>query len=254
MVNHNSLPPFFNSKSKGGKKQMSISSRRRKARFDKSVQLKTISPLTDGQEATFEAFSEGYNLMLHGVAGTGKTYISLYLALKEVLAGKYQEVVIVRSAVPARDQGFLPGSLEEKSNVFEAPYKAICNDLLGQNNGYDNLKQSFAINFMTTSYDRGITLNDAIIVVDELQNFRFEELDTIITRCGKNCRIIFCGDINQSDLYKANDKTGLPLFFGILQDMESFDFIEFGLEDIVRSGLVKEYITAKFKKGLEKQL
>lgn len=236
------------------KTTMASISKRKRNRVDRSLVLQDIRPLTDGQTDTFEAFKEGYNLILHGSAGTGKSYLSLYLALKELMADNYAKIFIVRSAVPSRDQGFLPGTLQEKSAVFEAPYKAICNKLFGSNAAYDTLKETDVLEFMTTSYNRGITIDNAIIIVEECQNFKFEELDTIITRCGNNCRMIFNGDTNQTDLFKKDDKSGLAQFAGIIQDMDEFEFIEFGIEDIVRSGLVKSYLTAKYKKYTQKEL
>jgi phosphate starvation-inducible protein PhoH len=243
---------LFYSKSK--EKGALIMSKRKRSRFDSTVILKDIQPLTDGQSDTFEAFKEGYNLMLHGVAGTGKSYLSLYLGLKELLAGNFETIYIIRTAVPTRDQGFLPGNLEEKSSVFEAPYKAICNSLLGNGNAYNMLKEKGALVFMTTSYVRGITLDNAFIIVEECQNYRFEELDSIITRCGQNCRIIFNGDTNQPDLFKANDKSGLSEFVSLIKDMDEFDFVEFGVDDIVRGGLVKSYLTVKYRKLQQKEL
>ena len=199
---------------------------------------------------TFRSFFEGKNLLLHGVAGTGKTYISLYLALNEVLKGNngLEKIIILRSVVPSRDMGFLPGNIKEKTRVFEDPYREICDDLFGRGDGYDILKNKFLINFATTSYLRGITFRNAIIIVDESQNMNYHELDTVITRIGDNCRVIFCGDFRQSDLLKQ-ERTGLIDFMKIIDKMGCFDKIEFGVHDIVRSALVKNYIVSKMELG-----
>ena len=181
------------------------------------------------------------NLVLHGCAGTGKTFISCYLAFDDMTKNQYEKLVIIRSAVPTRDIGFLPGTEKEKSSVYEEPYYDIAIDLFERGDAYQILKTKRLVHFMTTSYIRGITLRDAIILIDECQNMSFHELDSIITRVGENCRVIFCGDFSQSDL-KQN---GMKEFFEILASMNRFDFIEFGVEDIVRSGFVKEYIIAK---------
>lgn len=208
-----------------------------------------IEPLTDNQSRAFREYGTNKNLLLHGIAGTGKSFISLYLALKEVLSptSEYKKVVIVRSVVPTRDMGFLPGSQKEKIKVYEAPYYIICTELFGRGDAYDILKQKNVCEFISTSFIRGTTLNDCIVVVDEMQNMTGHELDSVITRIGKNSKIIFCGDFRQSDLTKDQERNGLKDFLRVLNSMRSFAYIEFDEEDIVRSGLVKEYIVTKDK-------
>mgnify|MGYP003644318067 FL=1 len=200
--------------------------------------LREIEPLTRNQ---LKAFESNQHLVLHGLAGTGKTFISSYLAFDDMIKYKFQKLVIIRSAVPTRDIGFLPGTEKEKASVYEEPYKDIANDLFGRGDAYEILKQKRLVEFMTTSFIRGITLRDAVILIDECQNMSFHELDSIITRMGENCRIIFCGDFRQADL-KGN---GIKDFFQILKRMQVFTFIEFEVEDIVRSEFVKTYIIAK---------
>ena len=202
------------------------------------LELAEIEPLTRNQLIAFES---SQNLVLHGCAGTGKTFISSYLAFDDMTKNMYEKLVIIRSAVPTRDIGFLPGTEKEISSVYEEPYRDISIDLFSRGDAYQILKTKGLVHFMTTSYIRGITLRDAVILIDECQNMTFHELDSIITRVGENCRVIFCGDFSQSDL-KQN---GMKEFFEILASMNRFDFIEFGVEDIVRSGFVKEYIIAK---------
>lgn len=206
--------------------------------------LKEIEPLTKSQVAVFDSDK---HLMLHGCAGTGKTFISLYLALDDLQKEEYSRIVLVRSAVPTREMGFLPGTEDEKSKVYEAPYVSIMQELFSRgDNPYGQLKQKGVINFLTTSYIRGTTFNDSVIIVDECQNMTFHELDSIITRVGKNCRIIFCGDFFQSDLKNS----GLKDFIEIIKDMYEFNFIEFGISDIVRSDFVRSYLTEKYTKGI----
>ncbi len=207
-------------------------------------ELRKISPLTPNQERTFNAYNNGYNLILHGYAGTGKSYISLYLALKEILSGSliYDKIVIVRSVVPSRDIGFLPGSIKEKIKVYEEPYKEICDELFGRVDGYDVLKMKQLIEFTTTSFLRGTTFNNAIVIVDELQNMTFPELDTVMTRMGEHSKVIFCGDFRQTDLTKEAEKSGIKHFINITKKMSRFEYVEFEKQDIVRSGLVKDYI------------
>lgn len=229
------------------KKQRRIAARQAQNQLQRGLDLKHISPLTDNQERTFEAFSRGKNLLLHGSAGTGKSFISLYLSLEEIMEGdgRYNKVVILRSVVPTRDMGFLPGSAKEKAKVYEAPYAAICNELFGRGDAYEILKTKNMIDFQTTSFVRGITLNDCIVLVDEVQNMTYQELDSVITRIGDNCRVVFSGDFKQSDLIRDAERSGLLTFMKILKRMNMFENIEFTKEDIVRSDLVKSYIIAK---------
>ena len=221
--------------------------KRRKTLAGASLELREIEPLTRNQLVAFES---NKNLVLHGLAGTGKTFISCYLAYDDMSKGSYQNLVIIRSAVPTRDIGFLPGTEKEKGSVYEEPYKDIATDLFSRGDAYEILKQKGLVHFMTTSFIRGITLRDAVIIIDECQNMSFHELDSIITRMGENCRVIFCGDFRQSD-FKANDeKNGIKNFMKIIKNMKQFSFIEFTESDIVRSALVKSYIINKLELGI----
>lgn len=215
----------------------------------------TVSSVTDNQKRAFQEYKNDKNLFLYGAAGTGKTFITLYLALQEVLRNetKFDCVYIVRSAVPTREIGFLPGDEEDKTALFQVPYQNMVKFMFEQPNEqafsmlYDRLKNQGSLMFLTTSFLRGITLDNAIIIVDEAQNLTFHELDTIITRVGMDSKIMFCGDFFQSDLQKNVDKAGMQHFMKILRGMDSFANIEFTLGDIVRSGMVKEYLISKIK-------
>jgi phosphate starvation-inducible PhoH-like protein len=211
--------------------------------------LSPITPLTENQQKTFDTFRRGKHLMLHGYAGTGKTFISIFLALENIFSekgSKYKKIVVVRSVVPSRDMGYLPGSINEKIRAYEEPYEEICDSLFGESHtGYRILKDRGLFEFTTTSYLRGVTFSDSIVIVDEMQNMTFQELDTVMTRIGENCRIIFCGDFRQTDLTKDADKVGLHKFMDILNKLKGFEYIEFGRDDIVRSSIVKDYIIAR---------
>lgn len=215
-------------------------------------ELKKIEPLTENQKLSFEQYDKGKNLMLHGIAGTGKSFISLYLALNEIINGNgnYNKVIIVRSVVPTRDMGFLPGNNKEKTKVYEAPYYAICTELFGRGDAYEILKQKGMVDFISTSFIRGITLNNCIIIVDEIANMTLHELDSVITRVGRNCKIIFSGDFRQSDFTREHEKNGLIDFMKIINRMKSFAFIDFDENDIVRSSMVKDYIIQKDRLGI----
>jgi len=221
----------------------------RKIRID---DLDTLEPLTQKQRETISAYRKDKNLLLHGIAGTGKTFLALSLAFEEVLdpSNDYDFVGIVRSTVPTREMGFLKGDDKEKIAVYEAPYSAICGELFGIPDAYECLKTQGAVQFMSTAFIRGLTLNNCVIIVDEFENLSFHELDSIITRMGKNSKIIFCGDYTQSDLTKTNERNGCLDFMKILKDMKRFEFLEFGIEDIVRGDTVRDYIISKYKLGL----
>lgn len=226
--------------------QLVVTNNKLKIRLD---DMKTIEPLTENQRSFFEAYDDSKVMMLLGVAGTGKTYIAVYHALEEVLerSSNYDKLVIVRSAVPSRDIGHLPGDEKEKTEVYTQPYVTICQDLFKRSDAYQRLVEQKVIHFMITSFIRGTTLDDAIIIVDECQNMTDMELNSIITRVGERSKIIFCGDFRQTDLYKKTDMSGLKKFMTIADMMPSFKIFEFGIEDIVRSELVKEYIIARLK-------
>jgi phosphate starvation-inducible protein PhoH and related proteins len=209
--------------------------------------LQNLKPLTKNQERVFDSYKEKYNLVLSGAAGTGKTFLALYLGLKDVLTkgNSLEKVVLIRSALPTRDMGFLPGEKEEKEAAYMDPYISTVNELFQDKEAWKKMIQFNNIEFMTTSFIRGITLNDSVVIVDEAQNCNFHELCSIITRIGKNCKVILCGDYYQSDFVKQNDKSGLYAFINILNNMKSFDHIEFEWKDIVRSGLVRDFIMTK---------
>ena len=220
--------------------------------------LVDITPLTDNQKILFDTYNQQKNIVAYGVAGTGKTFITLYNALKDVLSETtpYERVYIVRSLVSTREIGFLPGDHEDKADIYQIPYKHMVKYMFQMPSDadfemlYGNLRSQETIKFWSTSFIRGTTLDNAIIIVDEFQNLNFHELDSIITRVGENSKICFCGDATQSDLTKTNDRNGIVDFMNILRKMVSFDIIEFDVNDIVRSGLVKEYIVAKLQSGM----
>jgi len=219
--------------------------------------LVDIDPLNDNQKRLFDSYKEGKHLVAYGCAGTGKTFITLFNALKDVLDENtpYERIYLVRSLVSTREIGFLPGSHEDKADIYQIPYKNMVKYMFQMPSDadfemlYGNLKSQETIKFWSTSFLRGTTLDNAIVIADEFQNMNFHELDSIITRVGENTKICFCGDARQSDLQKMNEKNGIVDFMSILRKMPSFDIIEFGIDDIVRSGLVKEYIIAKMETG-----
>ena len=213
------------------------------------IDLESKFNLTSTQQQVIDAYDNGNHLVLHGLAGTGKTFLSTYLALGEIQDGVYEKLHIIRSAVPTRDIGFLPGNSRQKIQVYEDPYRQICSELYGRGDAYDILTQKNYVEFVSTSFIRGTTFRNSIILVDEINNMNFHELDSVITRVGPNCRIILCGDYRQTDLRSSDERAGLKQFLKILNNIESFTHFEFGIEDIVRSGIVKEYIIGKTEAG-----
>ena len=231
---------------------------RRKKPYNADMMI-PIEALTENQKKLFASLDEGKNVYTYGVAGTGKTFVVLYHALKEVLdpITPYNRLVIVRSLVSTREIGFLPGDHDDKSSLYQIPYKNMVKYMfeLPTDNDFEmlwgNLKTQESVKFWSTSFVRGTTLDDCIMIVDECQNLNFHELDSIITRVGENCKIHFCGDAAQTDLVKTNEKNGILDFMKILAAMPEFDCIEFGIEDIVRSGLVKSYILNKLALSID---
>ena len=220
--------------------------------------MRDIEPLTANQQSLFDAYAKGKHLVAYGCAGTGKTFITLYNALKDVLDPNtpYDKVYIVRSLVATREIGFLPGDHEDKSSLYQIPYKHMVKYMFEMRTEadfqmlYGNLKTQGTIDFWSTSFIRGTTFDKAVIIVDEFQNLNYHELDSIMTRVGEDTKIMFCGDATQTDLLKQNERNGIHDFMRVLRLMSSVDIIEFGVEDIVRSGLVKEYILAKMELNL----
>ncbi|WJZ48280.1 PhoH-like phosphate starvation-inducible [Synechococcus phage DSL-LC02] len=235
---------------------MSAKQMRRKKPINSDF-LTDIEPLTENQRKLFSAYKQGKNLFAYGAAGTGKTFITLYNALREVLdeVTPYDKIYIVRSLVATREIGFLPGDHEDKSSLYQIPYKNMVKYMFEMSTDqefemlYGNLKAQETISFWSTSFIRGTTFDRSIIIVDECQNLNFHELDSIITRVGEDCKIMFCGDATQTDLIKTNERNGIIDFTRILQAMPEFECIEFGVDDIVRSGLVKSYIVNKMNLG-----
>tara|TARA_Y100000356_G_scaffold121552_1_gene114959 strand:+ start:401 stop:1111 length:711 start_codon:yes stop_codon:yes gene_type:complete len=220
--------------------------------------LTTIKGITDSQKVVFDTWKKGKNQFLFGSAGTGKTFISLYLALNDIfdLKKPYDKVVLVRSLIPTREIGFLPGDEEDKAALYQVPYQNMVQFMFEMpneqsfNNLYDRLKGQGSLYFLSTSFLRGLTFDNAIIIVDECQNMNFHELDTIITRVGQDSKIVFCGDFDQTDLVKQNERNGLHDFMRILEEMDEFNVTEFTLGDIVRSGFVRSYLINKTKLGI----
>ena len=220
--------------------------------------LAVIKPVTDSQQTVFDTWKEGKNQFLFGCAGTGKTFVSLYLALQQVLKNEtpYDKVIVVRSLIPTREIGFLPGDEEDKAALYQVPYANMMQFMFEQPNEqaftmlYDRLKSQGSFYFMSTSFLRGLTFDNSIIIVDECQNLNFHELDTIITRVGQDSKIFFCGDFGQSDLTRLNERNGLMDFLQILHEMDEFNCTEFNIGDIVRSGFVRSYLIQKTKLGM----
>ena len=245
-------------KSKKQPTMVGLSSRQMRKKPIGKEHLLEIKPLTPAQDKVFEAWDNKKHLFLFGAAGTGKSFITMYLALRDILDEKtpYNKLYIVRSLVPTREIGFLPGDHDDKSLLYQIPYKNMVKYMFEMRTEadfqmlYGNLKTQGTIDFWSTSFIRGTTFDKAIIIVDEFQNLNYHELDSIMTRVGEETKIMFCGDATQTDLIKQNERNGIHDFMRVLRLMSSVDIIEFGVEDIVRSGLVKEYILAKMELNL----
>jgi len=217
------------------------------------ISIKNIQPLTDNQKKVFDCYDEGNNLVLSGSAGSGKSFLAMYLALKDLIRTNnpcYNKIIIIRSAVPSRDIGFVPGTLEEKSKIYQDPYKQIVNELSGRGDAWHFLINKEIIEFQTTSFLRGLTFSDCIIIFDEFQSATFHEIDTVLTRIGENCRFFLCGDYNQNDLSIKREKSGFQDAIKILRNITYVSEVQFTIDDVVRSGFVKNYLSEKEKLGL----
>lgn len=214
--------------------------------------LHEVNPLNKTQSKVFDSFDEGNHLVLSGSAGTGKSFLALYLSLKELMTknSHYKKIIIIRSAVPTRDLGFVPGTLEEKSKIYQDPYKNIVNQLMGRGDSWYLLLSKEIVEFQTTSFLRGLTFTDSILIFDEFQSATFHEIDTVLTRVGENCRFIFCGDFNQNDLSIKREKSGFQEIMQILNRINTVEEIKFTIDDVVRSGFVRSYLMEKEKLGL----
>ncbi len=209
------------------------------------LSIKHIEPMTWAQTDMMEAYARGANVVATGSAGTGKSYIASYLALNTLLQRQVGKIIVVRSAVPTRDMGHLPGSLQEKSEIYTIPYKQIFNDLCENGTAWDILVKKNMVEFITTSYVRGITLENCVIIIDEFQSMTSHELYSVLTRTGKDSRIIVCGDTKQTDLDGRREKSSFEWFMGVVQKMPAwFHQTNFLKEDIVRSDFVKALIMA----------
>ena len=206
-----------------------------------------VEPLTPNQVKAFKAYEQSKSLVLAGSAGTGKTFMALSMALEDVLDKEtsFDKVVVVRSIVPTRDIGFLPGNEEEKKDAYTGPYRSACAELFEDPEAWDKLRTSNKVEFLSTSFIRGVTIQNAVVIVDEMQNLTFHELDSVITRIGQNCKFVMCGDYYQSDFDKERDKNGILKFLEIIEQLRNFEVVEFTWEDIVRSDFVRDYIMTK---------
>jgi predicted ribonuclease YlaK len=215
--------------------------------------LKTFQALTENQQLFFDAYKRGdYFIGMFGSPGVGKTFLAVYRAIEEVLDrnNPFKQLVVVRSAVQVRDQGFVPGTLDEKMEIYEQPYKEICETLFGRKDAWERLKEQSHARFISTTAIRGISIDDAIVVVDESQSMTFHELSSVMSRVGHRSKIIFIGDLKQNDLIKSrNDVSGLKEFLEVGRNMSEFTEITFTPDDIVRSSLVKSFIMACEKLG-----
>ena len=224
----------------------------KKKTFENTLSLDFVRPKTDNQKKIFSQYFQKKHILIHGLPGTGKTFISLFLALKDLLSDSgIEKIIIIRSAVSARELGFMPGSAKDKMRVFEEPYFEICSKLFDREDAYTQLKMRKMIDFSPTSFLRGITFENAVVIVDEVQNLNDHEISTVITRMGQGSRMLLCGDFRQSDFAtKGLEESGINNLFKIIRLMPSFTHVEMGINDIVRSGLVKEYLEARHELGL----
>lgn len=207
--------------------------------------LCAFRPLTEKQKDSIYAFSSGKHLALLGSAGTGKTFLGIYLASSLMVDPDSQtdKIIVLRTAVQARDQGFVKGDPAEKMDPYSVPYKQAFTKIFGRANSFYDLIKAKKLVFDSTSFLRSVTFDNAVVIFDEAQNAEFREINTVITRLGQNSRLILIGDSLQDDLSK-NEESGLPKFSKIVTQHLPTDFhiTTFTSEDIVRSDLVKRWV------------
>jgi phosphate starvation-inducible protein PhoH len=234
------------------KKVEKVKRRRQKKLLNYKDKIKDVQPKTKNQEQLFHSFFNEKHILLHGCAGTGKSYCALFLALKDLFDGYYDRIIILRSIVPTRDVGFLPGTLQEKIAMYEEPYAEIIDDILGRKGAYDELKRDEVLNFKSTSFLRGLTWTNSLVIADEIQNYTWHEICSLITRIGDNSRLMLLGDRDQNDLsqLRKSEQSGLENAIKVCYNVKSFDVVEFGVQDILRSKIVKEFLSAKKRLGL----
>lgn len=206
------------------------------------LEVRTITLKTENQREAATHWEQGNHVLMTGFAGTGKTFLALSFALHSLERKEQSKIVIVRSAVQTRDIGFMPGNLSEKASLYQVPYQDIVNDLCKRDDAYGILQNHGAVEFLTTSFIRGLTIDDAVVIVDEIQNMTEKELESVITRLGDNSRLILCGDDRQSDLMMSGYNESVRT----LSQMREIGHVPFNAHDIVRSGFVKRYLLLKY--------
>lgn len=226
----------------------------RKQVSNTGLSINSFWPKTDNQGKVFDLYQEDKNLLLYGTAGTGKTFLSLYLSLKEILSGNScrKKLIIYRTAQPTKQIGFLPGDEKEKAAVYEAPYRGLCEVLFGRADAYEVLKQRGVIDFRLTSFVGGTTIDNAIILIDEVQNMSTVEWFHVLSRTGLNSKVMLCGDSKQDVLTnkRFNETSGFQELLKVSEDIPSMESVQFNIDDIVRSGFVRELIESMEKHGL----
>lgn len=210
--------------------------------------MKSITPMTRNQQRVFDLWKDDYSIVLDGFSGVGKSFLSIYLALKDILDADsvYEKIIIVRSTTSIRSPGFLPGSLEEKNSVFEMPYSQIFDDLFKKKNQYKFMKEAGLVEFHSTAFLRGLSFTNAIVIFDEFQNANYEEIATCIQRIARQSKLILCGDYMQNDLIRMkNDVSGFKKAIDIINMMPDFRKVSFEIADCVRSEFVKSFLVAE---------
>lgn len=203
----------------------------------------TIKPKTLNQQKLVYSVSQNDLVFALGPAGTGKTYISVALAVKALKNKQVKKIIITRPAVEAGETlGFLPGDLKEKLDPYLRPiYDALFDMIPGEKLRY--YMENNVIEIAPLAYMRGRTLNNAFILLDEAQNTTPMQIKMFLTRMGPQSKVIITGDVSQIDLPKKQ-KSGLIEATQILKDVEGIGFVELSGKDVVRHKIVKDIITA----------
>ena len=208
-----------------------------------SVSGKPIKSRSNNQQMLVDAFNKNDMVFAVGPAGTGKTYLSIALAVKSLKGKEVKKIILSRPAVEAGEKlGFLPGDMKEKIDPYLQPLYDSLEDMIPAVKLQDMVDKHI-IQIAPLAFMRGRTLNDAIIILDEAQNTSTAQIRMFLTRLGMNSKMIITGDLTQIDL-PYHQKSGLKEAVEILKDTEGIAIVKLSQKDIVRHKLVTKIVNA----------
>ena len=215
--------------------------------------VNNFEPKTDNQKLFYNKISDFNNqlILCHGIAGTGKTYVSIYKALQDVLRRglPYNKLIIINPTVDVGNEdklGYLPGELQQKIQQYNESTFTILNKIIGKARA-NKMIQDGKVEIGVLNFLRGTNLEDCYVILDEAQNVSPMQIKTLMTRISENCKMIIQGDMSQCDKYKANgitayEKSGFYDVWFRLKGVEGVEHHAFTREDCIRHPLVKRIL------------